>query len=113
MSRQFSQLPGVCIIFRDRHSGLQNCLFFDQQHLLLCHLTYIPPSGGSQTQSFLASGQLEEDDYARMWRALKYTNLNQEGKANSQVVRNPICDAENQDFDERKGQFIELLGGKL
>lgn len=65
-------------------------------------------------QQLLQGDRLDMADYDRLWRAMKYTNVHQEGKITVQVVRNAICDAENVDReDERSGAFIVLLGGKV
>lgn len=70
-------------------------------------------AGCASVQCFLASDELAEEDFARLWRALKYNNVHQEGKLTVQTVRNAISDAENEDKQGRKGPHIELLGGKV
>ena len=69
-------------------------------------------AGCTTVECFLTSAELEDEDYARLWRALKYSNLYQEGKITVEVIRSAICNAENS-ITERKGPFIELLGGKV
>ena len=73
-------------------------------------------AGCMTVQCFLASDALSEEEHARLWRALKYNNVNQEGKITVDVIRNAICDAENDndlDHGGREGEHIELLGGKV
>ena len=73
-------------------------------------------AGCTTVQCFLASDALSEEEHARLWRAFKYNNVNQEGKITVDVIRNAICDAENEDdldYCGREGERIELLGGKV
>lgn len=61
---------------------------------------------------FLDGGDLQEAEYARLWRGLKYNNVHAEGKLTVQVIKNAICDAENIS-SERAGPSIDLLGGRV
>lgn len=69
-------------------------------------------SGCTSVNTFVASESLNEEECERLWRALKYNNAQQEGKITVDVIRNAICDAENEQED-RTGAFIDLLGGKV
>lgn len=61
---------------------------------------------------FLERQDLQEAEFGRLWRALKYNNVHAEGKLSVNAVRNALCDAEYED-EERKGPCIDLLGGKV
>jgi len=62
--------------------------------------------------SFLTGDELQEVDFDRLWRALKYSNIHQVGKITVDVLRNAICNAEDEQ-PESEGAFIEILGGKV
>lgn len=62
---------------------------------------------------FLESEDLREEEFARLWRGLKYNNVHAEGKISVNAVRNSICDADCEEEEERKGPCLELLGGKV
>lgn len=61
---------------------------------------------------FLSEDNLQEGEYARLWRGLKYNNVHPEGKLTVGAIRNALWDAEHED-EARKGACIELLGGKV
>lgn len=61
---------------------------------------------------FLESDHLQEAEFGRLWRGLKYNNVHAEGKVSVDSVRNALCDAEN-DTRTRSGAYIDLLGGKV
>lgn len=62
---------------------------------------------------FLENSELQEEDFARLWRALKYNNVLQEGKLSVQVIRDAIWEAENLVQGGRKGPYVDLLGGRV
>lgn len=61
---------------------------------------------------FLESKNLQENEYARLWRGLKYNNVHAEGKLSVNAIRNAMYDAENEDR-EHTGPGLDLLGGKV
>lgn len=61
---------------------------------------------------FLNSEDLQEPEFARLWRGLKYNNVHPEGKLSVNTIRDALCDAEGSD-NTRKGAYIELLGSKV
>jgi hypothetical protein len=61
---------------------------------------------------FLQGDVLQEEEYGRLWRALKYNNAHPEGKLSVATIRNAIYDAENSE-DTREGTCMELLGGRV
>ena len=63
-------------------------------------------------RAFIESDALEEEEYARLWRALKYTNINQEGKITVEIIRNAICDSEIEGI-QRQGAYVEILGDRV
>lgn len=66
----------------------------------------------ASVRDFLTCEALHEDDHGRLWRAMKYNNIHQEGKMTVGTIRNAICDAEQGDM-QRDGACIDLLGGKV
>jgi hypothetical protein len=61
---------------------------------------------------FFESDHLQENEFGRLWRGLKYNNVHPEGKLSVDAIRNALYDAES-GIKTRSGPCVELLGGKI